>query len=656
MGLTPAPRRRQIRAEKPEEPRHVRKSLVCTGRRGYSAGVTAMDDSPAPPRPPLLAVRGRPVGPASLGVALVAVACALLVGVAEPGAPRAFTALAFWVAGLASVMATWGPIRPRLPRWSRATVIDVLALTALAASWRLVNVGHLPPNHLGDEAHQAIEALRFLRGDLHSPFAASLWYGVPRFYMWVGAIWMYVFGTSIEAWRALTATAGTLTVPLLYLSLRLLVPGRSGARLAALAGLALCFGHTHIYFSRLGSNQGFDGLFLVVLLCCIGLGRQAALAGSATRERWWMAAGLVAGLGFYFYFALRFVAAIGAVVLLVQTPKGYRKSALQWYAAAAILTVAPLLAGNWGTDHFMGRTSQVLLPLAAEPAAAGFDLAQRLWIGLTSIQGRGLRGWYESGAGLLVSRLELVGLVVGLAATVSLRRAYRVHGFLFVSTLAAVALLTENPVASQRSSSLAVSGAVLIAVGFDHLAGLVSRRRRESLAVALVALAAFANIVHLFLRYMPHRQLDPTALAMSEVARYLDTRPDVTGVTFCGAGQMYWGGNPIVEFRHPEVRGTNVEPDWPGPAEQRPGDITVVLPACRELGDRLRDLGLSGRSLVFRRNLGPMAAARMLRTTGGLGYLSWVDYPPDTQLGGDDEAVFSLFPGGVDLSAGAGEP
>jgi hypothetical protein len=162
-------------------------------------------------------------------------------------------------------------------------------------------------------------------------------------------------------------------------------------------------------------------------------------------------------------------------------------------------------------------------------------------------------------------------------------------------------------------------------------------------AVAAVGVVASANVAHLFLEYLSHRDRDTTALVATEMGRYLDTHPEVTDVVFCGGAAMDWGSNPSIQFRHPGMTAVSVSP------EVEPSDLTItpttaVLTGsdCRRLTDALlANSTLEASQLLFRDVRSNREAARMYAETGGRGYLRWV--APSAPVDEQERPILTAF-------------
>jgi hypothetical protein len=195
----------------------------------------------------------------------------------------------------ASVQGMWA----RLIRWVRShrgELAGLAALLAAALAVRAVDLEHIPTNLGGDEGTQGVAALELLGPPLGNPFSTG-WFSVPTMSFLAWGLSMRLFGESVAGLRALSALVGTLTV----LTTSLLARELWGRRVAWLAAVALTCSHFHVHFSRLGSNQIADGLFVTLALYLFVCGMRSR------REITFALAGAVMGLGWYGYFGARLI-------------------------------------------------------------------------------------------------------------------------------------------------------------------------------------------------------------------------------------------------------------------------------------------------------------------------------------------------------------
>ena len=180
---------------------------------------------------------------------------------------------------------------------------------------------------------------------------------------------MGVFGADVAGWRLSSAVALALAPPGLYLGAREVW----GKRLAGMAAVILAFTPAAVSFAHLGYNniQALP-VFLGALGVFAWARRRHALAGH-------FAAGIVAGLGVYTFYAARtaapLVLGIGCCTRTYGWRRPQRASTLA-FAAGMILAVLPwlLLSGHEAWDHL--RAHSFLAEPVGRDAGAPTLLAQ----------------------------------------------------------------------------------------------------------------------------------------------------------------------------------------------------------------------------------------------------------------------------------------
>ncbi|MFQ5887060.1 MAG: glycosyltransferase family 39 protein, partial [Anaerolineae bacterium] len=132
--------------------------------------------------------------------------------------------------------------------WSAPVVLEflaVFAITLLGFTLRATALDRYPPMMHGDEGEMGIRALGILNGTQPlSPFSTAFLSHPTMFYFWQ-ALSMAFFGRNEVGLRTLSALAGTLSVPLLYLLMRY-----GYGRVAGMASaFLLAVSHLHIHYS-----------------------------------------------------------------------------------------------------------------------------------------------------------------------------------------------------------------------------------------------------------------------------------------------------------------------------------------------------------------------------------------------------------------------
>lgn len=283
----------------------------------------------------------------------------------------------------APAAATW-----RLAGWEWAAL---LLIVALAAFLRYYHLSSVPPGVQGDEAAMAIEAGRARHEGWIGPYS-SIAAGTPTGMVYIVALFQVLFGDSIHTVRLVVATAGTLTVPLLYFLAR-----RSFGRWAGLAAAgALAVTGWHIHYSRMAFPNNLWPLAVSAAFLALA---EAYRTGSRT---WWAAAGTLFGLGIYTYNShapfLILVGAylgvlffgpvtliFGSAILLAAADPGFLSTATAVIGIAALLATQPLRARSRlaGALALLAPLVLVALPLiryAANERNNYFGYSERLSI------------------------------------------------------------------------------------------------------------------------------------------------------------------------------------------------------------------------------------------------------------------------------------
>ncbi len=239
----------------------------------------------------------------------------------------------------------------------------------LAALLRLANIGDWPPGLYRDEAANGLDALGVLQGNLSLFFTANN--GREPIYIYLVALAVAVLGRSALAVRLPAALTGIATTVPTYLL------GKSwfGPTAGVFSALIWAITFWPVHLSRIGLRA----IVLAPLLAtALWLGTRAYRTGES---RWWLAAGLVYGLSFYSYLAVRFTPVFLLAVALYLLLTG-RKDRLWaggrslWFLAGAALVAAPLaLLALRDPAVLLGRTGQVSV---FSPSVSGGDLAGTL--------------------------------------------------------------------------------------------------------------------------------------------------------------------------------------------------------------------------------------------------------------------------------------
>jgi 4-amino-4-deoxy-L-arabinose transferase-like glycosyltransferase len=465
-------------------------------------------------------------------------------------------------------------------RINRKEAAGLVALLLLSLVVRALNLEHIPANLGGDEGTQGAAALNILGPPLRNPFSTG-WFSVPTMSFLAYGVTMQVFGEGVAGLRMLSALAGTITVLTTFLLGRELW----GRRVAWLAAIALSCAHYHIHFSRLGSNQIFDGLFITLSLWLL-------VRALRSRQKIYFAlAGATIGLSWYGYFGARLVGIIAACYLgwrmIVEHRFLHRYGRLLAISViAALLVMAPLLLHYVGhSQELVSRVRQVDIFssgwLEREQEISGRSavglLLQQFWKSISAFNFTlDPTSWYNASIPML-DFVSGVLFVLGLIWAM-VRCRWANNGMLMIWFWLALGLgwvMTENPPSSQRMNILAPALALLVGLGlnwltelcqcviapFDRTAnGNTGRRVRSVMTVMVLVTVLVINLRYYFFVYTPTRIYgNPTAEIATELGHHLQQQDDDSVVYFYGHPSMYWNFGTIT-FIARGIEGIDVLP------------------------------------------------------------------------------------------------
>ena len=516
------------------------------------------------------------------------------------------------------------------PRQTWLELATVGGLTALALLLRVTALEQVPFTLGGDEAWHGLLARQVLRGELRNPFQMS-YMSMPTAFYWPLSWSLWLAGNNLFGLRLLAALAGTASVPLFYL----LVRGRWGMRTALLATLFLAAYDYHVHYSRLGANNVWDPLFVIVTLWAVdqGLGAGREGAPPRNRSRAFLLAGLAMGLSTYFYTGARLLPLLVlAYVAFVAWRERGRHPGLGWLlvllAVAFLVAAGPML--DFALTHpneWNARINQVGILqsgwLAREPGLTGKTTSRILAEQFLHSAGAfhvfpDRTVWYGTDRpllGFLAGIFALLGM--GWAVTHWRQPRYFLVLLWFWAVVITGGMLTESPPSSQRLVLAIPAVAVLVAVGLEQAVALgrrilaLNRSWEEGLLALLVLVLAASSIHFYFMDYTPERRYGgengETATTMGHYLAGLEG--DYTAYLL-GAPRLYWRFGTM-EFLAPGVPGQDVvEPLTapPGFADVGQGAVFLLLPErASELawieqaypGGKAREFHDSGGGLSF---------------------------------------------------------
>ncbi len=526
----------------------------------------------------------------------------------------------FWALGVAMVGATalwpfsrlsslghqWRTRWPGILRANWPEAIALAGVTVLAFLLRAISLDHIPFTVGGDEAWHGLLARQVLTGRLRNPFSMG-YMSMPTAFYWPVAWSLKLLGDNLIGLRFPAALIGTLTVPTLYLFVRDLW----GRRTAFLSAWLLATYDYHLHYSRLGANNVWDPLLMILALWALDRGlRRRAKPGEMPPVHDLLWAGLVAGLGVYFYTSARLLPLLMALyILYVQLRRGPTeqqgkpgRSVLGWQVGflclAFLITAAPML--SYAVTHpneWNARINQVGIIqsgwLAREPGLTGKSTAQILAEQFLRAAGAfhvfpDRTVWYGADRPLLGPLAGLLA-VLGIAWTgIHWRdRRYFLVLIWFWSVIITGGMLTESPPSSQRLVIAIPAVVLLVVFGLEQsmeIGGYLLRLHPRWKPVPLIlvgVILAFSSVRFYFVEYTPQRRYGgENGETATLIGHYLRGLQGGYRAYFLGAPRIYWSFGTM-EFLAPNVTGQDVTEPLTAPPDFVDADhpaIFILLP------------------------------------------------------------------------------
>jgi 4-amino-4-deoxy-L-arabinose transferase-like glycosyltransferase len=470
----------------------------------------------------------------------------------------------------------------------------IVLLAFLLRVWR---VGTLPFTLGGDEASQGLEALRVINGDLRNPFTTG-WLGVPTMSFFYNSLSIRFLGSTIFALRLPWVIVGTLTVLTTFALVRQLL----GTRMALVTAVLIATYHYHIHYSRLGSNQIADPLFLSLALYFLyrALDRRSNLD--------WALMGTVTGLAFYVYAGARLTPVVILSVLayiFILNPRRFWQENRQGIlvgGVAFLIVAAPMLqyAARF-PDDFNARINEVGIIQSGWLAKEVEILEEPTWrILLDQFRRASLAFnyysdrtvWYGLREPLLdpiFGGLFLLGLFYGIMKMFDRQVGPRIAPMMawWWSGMLLGGMLTESPPSSQRLITLAIPVSFFIAYAMWELVRLASQVLRWRLTDPLLIIATlmfiFISLKTYFIVYTPQRIYGGQNAEMAtEIAPILNGWKQDHRFYFVGAPSMYWGFATL-PYLVPNADAVDILQPMTNPISsirlpQNKGAVFIVLP------------------------------------------------------------------------------
>ncbi len=564
-------------------------------------------------------VRGRPVPTALMSLGLFLSFAATLLAQRRAWNQSTGDIVLLWLLGVGAVVAaallagdcrspaaflprSIGDWRARLRGVSRESWLEiavVAGLTLLALTLRVAGLERIPYTLGGDEAWHGLLARQVLDGQLRNPFVMG-YMSMPTLFYWPLSWSLWLAGNGVMGLRLPAALAGTATVPILYLFARHLW----GKRTAVLSALFLATYETHIHYSRLGANNVWDPLFVLLTLWLLDLG--LASPDETRRTRFFTLTGLVMGLSAYFYTGARLLPLLVAVYLafvwikrrgqreLAESTNGYVWPLLM-LVLAFLVTAGPMLSYALShPDDWNARINQVGIIqsgwLEQEPNLTGKSTLRIL--AEQFLRSAGAFHVYPDRTVWYGADRPLLGFLAGLFAVLGMgwavihwreRRYFLVLIWLWAVIITG-GMLTESPPSSQRLVLAIPAVALLVAIGLEQSVGLFGRlldpkrRQWENVALGMLVLILVVGSVRFyFVEYTPSRRYgSANGETATMMGHYLSELDGGTQAYLFGAPRIYWSFGSM-SFLAPDVPGQDVVEPLDAPPDFMDGSRGAVF-------------------------------------------------------------------------------
>lgn len=509
---------------------------------------------------------------------------------------HAWAAALSWTLAWACVIG--GSYRSGRGRIGRLATWEIGLLAALfigALALRSYNIAGIPTTLAGDEGSAGLSAMTWLDGETNNLFGMG-WFSFPALFYALQSVSIGIIGRNIEALRLLSAFAGALTVVGLYLLARSLFDPLT----AFLAAAFLAASHFHIHFSRIGLQNIWDGLFLVIAFGGLWHGWKRGWRGG------FIICGLALGVGQYFYVGFRIVPllvtiwVISAVIVQFDTFKK-RLPDLILSAYAALIIYLPLALFYFENPHdFNAPLERVTIfngwldQFAHATGRTEWSIIlEQAWHAAQGITHLPLQHWYPAGEPLLLAGaagLFMLGLLIAVLRF-DLRYWLLLLPLLGVITISA---LSMDVPAAQRYVLASPSAAILVALPLVETAKWISKAWPQvrpitiTAVIVVIALLMLIDIDFYFNESADNYYLGGgNAYTAMHVIDYLEQQQNPHPlVYFFGWPRMGYSSIASIPYLAPYAEGVDVNepltqpPDW-----QLHGETTFLF-----LPERVSDL------------------------------------------------------------------
>jgi 4-amino-4-deoxy-L-arabinose transferase-like glycosyltransferase len=506
-------------------------------------------------------------------------------------------ALLAWITAIAFLIVSyWDQLKGlRIEDWSKKDTWAIVILTVLSFLLRGILLDRIPWVLTGDEGSAGLSAVQFIDGTRNNIFTVG-WFSFPAMFFGVQSISIRLLGQTVVGLRLPSMIAGALSIPAMYFFSRLAF----GKITAIMASAFIMTFHFHIHFSRIALNNIWDGLFIILFSALLWWAWKGEETAQHNTSGLFLLAGLVLGLGQYFYSSVRILFAMLALwlfILAIQNWSNFKKRLPGLFALAigAVTIVLPLamfyikypdqftapfqrvsILGSWLENEVAQTGESALLILANQ-----FKLAA---LAFTHIN---LRHWYMPNHPMLLiipSALFLLGVVILFVRIKEPRYNWLI---LWIFSAIVISALSESTPASQRLTFVAPAVSIAIVLPLksiiDWFDDSSTKRRHLTyfLAGAILLTTMGADLYFYFKEYTGEQKFsDLNTEVANETAKYLLSLDQELDVYFFGLPRMGYYSHSTIPFLVPEANGMDVIEeikDYQSPSVERP-TVYIFLP------------------------------------------------------------------------------
>ena len=437
--------------------------------------------------------------------------------------------------------------------WGWALLLLAVITAVFLRFWQL---GEMPPGLYHDEAYNGLDAVKVLTEGPSLFFEANN--GREPAYILLTSLAVAALGQTALAVRLTAAVVGSLTVIAVYL----LADCWFGRKVGLLSAWMWAITLWPVHLSRIGLRS-------ITLIPLLALTFWLGTLAFRRQKTWlWLLAGLIYGLSFYTYLAVRFTPVLLLLLLLFLLWRGGGKRlwpGVGWFmlgTAVSLLPFAFLFLQDPGL--ILGRTGQVSI-LNPDINGGNFlgTLLRQIWLALGMFLWRGDTILRHNPAGRPVfDWLMALPFLLGLGwCGLNWKRPSAMALLMWVGIMLWPTILAEDAPHFLRSVGMLPAVLMLPAIGLAWLWewGRLSHWLRQGLVVALVAGSLLLTIQD-YVNYS--RQPDVAYLfetAVTNLAYSINDENEEAAVFV--DEERFWHKYPTLRFLVPEERVTLYRPE-----------------------------------------------------------------------------------------------